>query len=1022
MKALKYILSTIVLIAIVWGCVKKDDFGSLDFVETAIAPTDVTALFSITQDNTGLVTITPNGDGASTFSINFGDGSSKIEDIKLGENVNHEYAEGNYDVILEAKGLTGLVTDSIVPLVVSFNAPKDLVVSIINSKSVSRKIDVTVDAKFATFFEVYFGEDELADPVTANIGGTVSYTYQTEGTYTIKVIVKGGAIETTEYTEEFPVTAIMQPIAIPTDPSLRLAADVISIYGDSYATIEGTNYNPNWAQTGTYAEFDLNGDLMLQYINLTYQGIALADGTSIDITGMEFLHMDIWTADSDSIKTSLISTSGENAVKITLTSDEWTSVDIPVSSYTEQGLDASEIIQLKLDGFPPGEGTVFLDNIYFYVETPSAPVSAAPIPTTNSSVVTSIYSDSYTNVTVNEWNPGWGQTTVLETADFDGNSALKYSILDYTGIVTDYDNPTDLSDRTFVHFDYWTTDVTGLSLKLVNTVLTQEDIVAVETITPGSWVGVDFDLADFDMDKSSVTQLMFEGTGDGTIYIDNLYFYTNLADEPATGAPIPTADAADVISIFSDTYTNITSNEWNPGWGQTTVLTTVDIAGNSTLKYESLDYTGIVTNYDSPTDLSGMDYVHFDYWTNDATSLGLKLVNTVLTQEDIEAVSSITLGSWVGVDILMSDYDIADQSQITQLMFESSGATVFIDNFYFYKDGDSGGGGSSAIELPFDFETTPLTENFINFDGATVTVIDNPQSGSAKVAQLIRDGGATWAGSKIVLDDNLDFSTLGSISMKVYTDAPIGTTVKFKLEGGGGAQTEVDALTTTTGAWETLTWSFTGAASNTYNTLVFMFDFGNVGDGSASSTFILDDVTQVDLSNGLSQIDLPLDFESSTVDYTMTDFGGNASSLIEDPNNSSNMIIQVIKSGSAETWAGTTIGTNAGFASYIPISLTDSKITIRVWSEVPGTPIRLKIEDFNDNTHTCEAEVNTTLTGAWETMEFDFTNQATGTELLSVGLDAGWVYNKASIFFNFGTSGATAGEKTYYFDDVVHIN
>jgi len=27
-------------------------------------------------------------------------------------------------------------------------------------------------------------------------------------------------------------------------------------------------------------------------------------------------------------------------------------------------------------------------------------------------------------------------------------------------------------------------------------------------------------------------------------------------------------------------------------------------------------------------------------------------------------------------------------------------------------------------------------------------------------------------------------------------------------------------------------------------------------------------------------------------------------------------------------------------------------------------------------------------------------------------------YNMASIFFNFGTEGATAGEKSYYFDDV----
>ena len=170
-----------------------------------------------------------------------------------------------------------------------------------------------------------------------------------------------------------------------------------------------------------------------------------------------------------------------------------------------------------------------------------------------------------------------------------------------------------------------------------------------------------------------------------------------------------------------------------------------------------------------------------------------------------------------------------------------------------------------------------------------------------------------------------------------------------------------------------------------------------------------------------TQIDLPVDFESTTVDYTLTDFGENSSSLVTDPTDANNTVVKVVKTAIAATWAGTTIGTDSGFATNIPITLTNSKITVRVWSPDAGTPIRLKIEDANDKTHTCETEVNTTVTAGWETLEFDFTNQAPGTELLSVGLNNGWVYNKASIFFNFGTDGATAGEKTYYFDDVMFI-
>ncbi len=317
--------------------------------------------------------------------------------------------------------------------------------------------------------------------------------------------------------------------------------------------------------------------------------------------------------------------------------------------------------------------------------------------------------------------------------------------------------------------------------------------------------------------------------------------------------------------------------------------------------------------------------------------------------------------------------------------------------------------------LPINFETAITTSNFENFDGGTATVIANPQpSGtntSATVAQVVRNGGLIWSGSKMKLAQNLNFSTSATISMKVFTTAPIGTTVKFKLEGNGA--TERDAKTTATNAWETLKWDFTGAPAN-FNYLVFMFDFGNVGDGSANSTFLFDDIEQL---FGGTQINLPVDFEGSTVNYSMTDFGGNVSALVTDPTNPNNKVMKVVKTNTAATWAGTTIGTAGGFSAKIPLTLTDSKMTVRVWTPAAGTPVRLKVEDSNDVTHTCETQTNTTVAG-WETLEFNFANEASGTATLSFGLANGWKYNEAAIFFNFGTEGSVAGEKTYYFDDV----
>ena len=62
--------------------------------------------------------------------------------------------------------------------------------------------------------------------------------------------------------------------------------------------------------------------------------------------------------------------------------------------------------------------------------------------------------------------------------------------------------------------------------------------------------------------------------------------------------------------------------------------------------------------------------------------------------------------------------------------------------------------------------------------------------------------------------------------------------------------------------------------------------------------------------------------------------------------------------------------------------------------------------------------VNTTVARDWDTLVFDFSNQAEET----AALDLTQTYDMASIFFNFGTSGADAGEKTYYWDDVTFLS
>lgn len=163
-------------------------------------------------------------------------------------------------------------------------------------------------------------------------------------------------------------------------------------------------------------------------------------------------------------------------------------------------------------------------------------------------------------------------------------------------------------------------------------------------------------------------------------------------------------------------------------------------------------------------------------------------------------------------------------------------------------------GGALAITLPINFEADG-TYTFTNFDGGSGSVVVNPfQTGtnlSNKVGRIIRNTGATWAGSFLTLSNKINFSTLSTFSMKVYSPRT-GLPVLLKLEGDV-APSEVLATTTTANTWETLTWNFAGKPSNVYNKLVLMFDFGSVGNGTANSTFYFDDIYQISsASNSLS--------------------------------------------------------------------------------------------------------------------------------------------------------------------------
>jgi hypothetical protein len=320
------------------------------------------------------------------------------------------------------------------------------------------------------------------------------------------------------------------------------------------------------------------------------------------------------------------------------------------------------------------------------------------------------------------------------------------------------------------------------------------------------------------------------------------------------------------------------------------------------------------------------------------------------------------------------------------------------------------------VVLPVTFESTSINYAWNDFSGGNVTVVANPHNTAAnpstRVAKMVKNAGDPWGGSWIGLGGPIDFSANKVFRMKVFSPR-VGAKVLLKVEnaGNGSISFEKEVLTTVANAWEDLAFDYrTINASNQYHNIVVIFDNGTPGDGSANFTFFMDDIRLTDAMPN-SKIDLPVTFDVAGVNYTVTDFGNNQTVDAVDPTNANNKVKKTTKVNGAETWAGTTIGTNTGFATAIPLTAAASQMSVRVYSPAAGIKVLLKVEDHTNNQRSVETFATTTTAGEWETLIFDFNNQAPGT----AAFNATYTYTMASIFFDFGNSG---NGKVFYWDDV----
>ena len=392
----------------------------------------------------------------------------------------------------------------------------------------------------------------------------------------------------------------------------------------------------------------------------------------------------------------------------------WTSGDEAVAT-----VDASGLVTAVADGETMVTATSgdASEAATVTVATEAMPSAGPPAPTHAAADVISLFSDAYDDVTVDTWSTDWDQADVADV-EIAGDAAKKYTNLAFAGIEFYASQTVDATDMTHFRMDIWTpneTETAAFRVKLVdfgpNGVHGGGDdsehevtVTAAEGLGTEKWVQLDLALADFGglVARNNLAQLIISGDPN-TVYVDNVYFRRGEgpppAPEPTEPAPVPTHAAANVISLFSDAYDDVTVDTWSAVWDQAGLEDT-DIAGNAVKKYSGLGYAGIEFT-SAPVNAAEMTHFRMDIWTPDDTSTGafkVKLVdfgaNGVWdgggddTEHEvaITAAEGLATGQWVQLDLALADFTgLAARGHIAQLIISGDPNTVYVDNVYFRR-------------------------------------------------------------------------------------------------------------------------------------------------------------------------------------------------------------------------------------------------------------------------------------------------------------------------------------------------
>jgi|GEM_PF-4688981 hypothetical protein len=311
----------------------------------------------------------------------------------------------------------------------------------------------------------------------------------------------------------------------------------------------------------------------------------------------------------------------------------------------------------------------------------------------------------------------------------------------------------------------------------------------------------------------------------------------------------------------------------------------------------------------------------------------------------------------------------------------------------------SGASGATITITGTNFSTATA----VNFGGdaaASFTIVN-----STTITAIV-DAGASGS---VAVTNNDGFATLAG-----FTYIPPAPTISSFTPTGSGASGTVTI--TGTNFIDITGVTFGGTAASAFTVVNPTTITATVGSGASGSVAVTNPGGTGSLAGFTfkSPISLPITFNSSSVDYTTTDFGGASSALDVDPANASNPVLRISKVAGAQTWGGTTLGkdfapkvNNGGLTAPIPFTNESKIITARVYTSLPpGVTVRCKVENTANGGISAEVDAFTTVQNGWSTLFWNLT-----------GVNLANSYEKISFFPNFNTGGASG---PFYLDDVAY--